>query len=72
MPQPIKTDRPSEIHTTLPSSLVARIYAVLWSEVEGRVPRGAMQGFLRRAAEDLLITLENERVRNPGTSSSGS
>jgi hypothetical protein len=60
MPQPRKTDRPQIIHTTLPASLLARIYASLYSPLEGRVPRGALQTFLVRAAEDLLVKLETQ------------
>lgn len=58
MPAPLKTDRPTVIHTTLPASLLGRIYAKLYSDVEGTVPRGALQKFIIRAAEDLLVKME--------------
>lgn len=58
MPQPRKTDRPQEIHTTMPASLVARVYAIIYSPTEECVPRGALQKFLIRAVEDLLTQLE--------------
>lgn len=35
-----------ELHTTLPARLAARVELLLFSEAEGRVPRGAWQKFL--------------------------
>lgn len=58
MPQPFKTDRPTSIHVHLPASLMGRVYAVLYSSTEERIPLGAMQKFFLRAAEDLLTKLE--------------
>jgi hypothetical protein len=35
-----------ELHTTLPPKLATRVELLLFSEAEGRVPRGAWQRFL--------------------------
>lgn len=42
------------IHTTLPAELATRLELYLWSESEGRVPRGAMQDFLIQRIQEFF------------------
>ena len=37
--------RPSLLHVSLPEDIRAKIDLLLWSELEGRVPKGAYQRF---------------------------
>jgi hypothetical protein len=46
MPRRPAVDRPIQLTTTLPESVRALLDLHLWSEVEGRVPKGAYQAFL--------------------------
>ncbi len=58
MPRPRNTIRSVNVHLMLPETLVSRIYAVLMSGVEGRIPQGAQQRFFTLAAENLLKEME--------------
>lgn len=42
MPRPRKLDRPHRLEIQLPESLWAKLNVELYSEVEGRVPHGAL------------------------------
>ncbi len=42
------------LHTVLPPDLLARLDLYLWSEVEGRVPKGAYQEFFCTAIRDFF------------------
>lgn len=46
MPRHAAVDRPIQLTTTMPESVRALLDLHLWSEVEGRVPKGAYQQFL--------------------------
>lgn len=46
MPKLPAIDRPVKLTTTLPESVRAPLDLHLWSEVEGRVPKGAYQAFI--------------------------
>lgn len=45
MPATAKIDRPTVLHMHLPLSLRVKLDLYLWSELEGRVPKGAYQAF---------------------------
>lgn len=45
MPTQPKIDRPRKLTTSFPESIMARLDLFLFSEVEGRVPKGAYQSF---------------------------
>lgn len=51
MPRPLKTDRPIKKGIHLPESLVAQVDLLLWSELEGRVPFGAWQDYIKLLIE---------------------
>ena len=51
MPRPRKIIRPVEKRVSLPETLVAKVDLLLFSELEGRVPFGAWQGYLVRLIE---------------------
>jgi hypothetical protein len=51
MARPKRTDRPQEKNISLPSSLVARVDLELFSELEGRVPFGAWQRYVKNLIE---------------------
>lgn len=46
MPRKAEIDRPVKLHTALPESLRTRLDLFLWSEVEGKVPKGKHQEFI--------------------------
>lgn len=58
MPRPLKIDRPVRKHVSLPSSIVAQIELMLYSDVEGRVPQGAWQAYLT----DLIVSDLRQRA----------
>ena len=60
MARPKRTDRPQEKNISLPSSLVARVDLELFSELEGRVPFGAWQRYIKELIENDLA----RRARN--------
>lgn len=45
MPRRPNLERPVPLNLKLPESMRARLDLLLWSSVEGRVPRGAYQSF---------------------------
>lgn len=57
MPRPRNTIRTLDVHLKLPEDLMSRVYALLHSDLESRVPQGAQARFFERAARDLLDKL---------------
>ena len=52
--------RPIKLTTTLPEDVYARLTTYLYSEVEGRVPKGAYQRFIvERTREFFKLESEN-------------
>lgn len=62
MPRPRNTVRTINVHLMLPEDLMSQVYALLHSDLEGRVPFGAQAKFFERAARDLLARLQQEGV----------
>lgn len=58
MPQVFKTDRPKRLEVHIPQSLRAKLDLELYSELEGRVPHGALS--------NLLVELISEWLRSRG------
>lgn len=56
MPRPPAIVPNTHLHTTLPPVLATRLEILLWSEVEGRVPRGAYQTFLIARIQEFFDT----------------
>lgn len=50
--------RPISIHTTLPQDVWVKLSAHLYSEVEGRVPKGAYQAFFLERIEEFFAKKE--------------
>ncbi len=46
MGAPFKIQRPIRVHTTFPEDIYGRVLLKLYSPVEGKVPKGAMQTYL--------------------------
>lgn len=46
MPRPRKVDRPIGIEVYVPASLYQKLRDRLYSEVEGRIPHGALTGYV--------------------------
>lgn len=42
MPRPLKVDRPKRIEVQIPESIHRRLHDELYSELEGKVPHGAV------------------------------
>lgn len=54
MPAPKRIDRPVSKHLHLPESLVTQVELELYSELEGRVPKGAWQALVERLLREHL------------------
>lgn len=54
MPRKPDIDRPTVLHLMMPESLRAKIDLWLFSQVEGRVPRGAYQAFILPLIRDFF------------------
>lgn len=54
MPPKAKITPNKHIHTTLDAALYDKIEGYLFSELEGRVPKGAMQAFLTRQIQEFF------------------
>lgn len=54
MPRPLKVDRPSKVHIYFPESVMARLRLELYSELEARVPHGAISQFVVEAVREKL------------------
>lgn len=54
MPRPRKLDRPHRLEIQLPESLWTKLNAELYSEIEGRVPHGALSGLVAGLISDWL------------------
>jgi hypothetical protein len=56
--RPLQVDRPIRIHILLPESLHNRTQLVLFSELDGRVPYGAMSNLVKELIRDWLDSRE--------------
>lgn len=54
MPRKPETDRPIDLHLTLPESVHGRLTLFLHSELENRVPKGAFQRFFLERIRDFF------------------
>ncbi len=54
MPRPPDILRPIRLTTTFPEDIRAKLDLLLWSDAEGRVPKGAYQKFLLGLIDDHL------------------
>lgn len=66
MPRRPNIERPTSLHLKLPESARARLDLILWSDVEGCVPKGRYQQFflgLLQAYFDQLKESANEQAR---------
>lgn len=55
MPRPRLTDRPKQFNVQLPESLYAKLRVELYSELEGRVPHGALSELVQSLVRNWLI-----------------
>ena len=62
-----KIIRPIRLHTTIPEDIRAKMDVYLYSDVEGRVPKGAYQEFLVGLVMEFFNKME-KRNADPGTS----
>lgn len=56
MPRRLKIDRPVRVEVQLPESVASKVRLELWSDLESRVPTGAMSELATRLFEDWLKT----------------
>ncbi len=54
MPRPKKTDRPRRLEVSIPESILSRVQIELFSEVEGRVPFGALSELVAQQLAEWL------------------
>lgn len=54
MPRPRKIDRPIKFHIAMPESIHGKMMRELYSEIEGRVPYGAVSMLLETLVSDWL------------------
>ena len=52
MPRPPNVIRPSLLHLALPEDIRAKLDLFLWSDLEGRVPKGAYQRFFMERIQE--------------------
>lgn len=62
MPRPYKLDRPVRLEFSIPESLASKIKLELFSEVEGRVPMGAMSELAIRLFTEWLATERGVKI----------
>ena len=58
MPRPPNIQRPIRTETSLPEDIRTRLELLLWSEVENRVPQGAMQRVIVGLLREYLDQVE--------------
>lgn len=58
MPPRPKPIRPSHLHVMIPEDLRARLDLYLWSNLEGRVPKGAYQKFISERIIEFFSTIK--------------
>ena len=56
MPRPRKLDRPRRLEFNIPESIYSKLQTELYSEIEGRVPHGAVSELLTNLVVDWLKT----------------
>lgn len=54
MSRPANIHRPTTLNTTLPEDLRAKLDLYLYSEVEGRIPKGSYQKFIIERINDFF------------------
>jgi hypothetical protein len=54
--------RPVSLHTTIPEDVWTKVSLHLYSEIEGRVPKGAYQNLIVQLLRDYLNNLETPNV----------
>lgn len=57
MPRPRKIDRPVKFHVAMPGSVHDKMMRELYSEIEGRVPYGAVSSLLEMLVVDWLVRI---------------
>ncbi len=77
MARPKKLDERVQIHPSIDKALFKRVESMLYSELEGRIPYGAISSFLEEAIREWFKGVdntvrsfelnENERESNNGT-----
>lgn len=60
MPAPLKIDRPTLLHLSLPLSVRAKLDLHLYSNLEGRVPKGAYQQFIVERINEFFERTKND------------
>lgn len=58
MPAPRNIIRTIETHVSLPEDLVGEIDILLWSDLQGRVPKGARAKFFEAALRNHLAAVK--------------
>lgn len=59
MGRPAKIDTPIRQRVTLPTSIATRVDLLLFSEIEGKVPRGAFSEYVERLIRQDLSNRES-------------
>lgn len=54
MPRPLKIDRPKRVEVQIPESIFAKTQVELYSELEGKVPFGAVSGLVTELLREWL------------------
>jgi hypothetical protein len=68
MARPRNITRTVDVHMLLPEPLMSRIYALLISDLDGKIPQGAQAKFFAAAAQHYLTHLETQHGQdNNGT-----
>lgn len=57
--------RPVHVHTTLPEDLWAKVHMHLYSDLEGKVPKGAFQSLMIRLLNDFLNQKDTPNATEP-------
>ena len=60
MARPRNITRTVDVHMLLPEPLMSRVYALLVSDLDGKIPQGAQARFFATAAEHYLKFLETQ------------
>lgn len=55
MPNPRKLDRPVETAFSIPTSVISKVRLELYSEIEGRIPHGALSKLATELFKEWLI-----------------
>jgi len=66
MARPRNITRTIDVHILLPEPLMSRIYALLISDLDGKIPQGAQAKFFVASALHYLTYLETQNAQNNG------